>query len=499
MRRLLAGALLSASLIGLLIFGVAARDGGGSGYEVRAIFDDAASAVPGEDVRIAGAKVGSIGKMDVTPQRKASVVLKIDDSGFTPFHADATCTVRPQSLIGEKYVECEPGSPSRPALRKVPKGRTGAGQHLLPLSQTSSPVDLDLVNDVMRLPYRQRLSIVLAELGAGFAGRGQDLNALIHRANPALRQTDRVLKQLADENVTLRELARDSDQALAPLARDRRHLSGFIEHATTVGEATAARRADIERSIQRLPRFLRELKPTMQDLGAVSDEMTPVLTDLGSAAPSLDRFVLQLGPFSRSANRALQTLGHATDIGGPVLERARPVVQDLRSFARTARPVAANLDALTASIDRTGGIEQAMNYLFFTMSAVNGFDSIGHYLRAGLIVNACSNYTTTPAPGCAATFTEVKSVPSSAAGSSDATLARTGAALRSASAAPTTGARAKPLKQSPAQTLSGLVQRLLSLGRTHAHHRVATGASAALDQVGGRDQALLGYLMGTDR
>ncbi|MFL5896000.1 MAG: MCE family protein, partial [Thermoleophilaceae bacterium] len=68
MRRLLAGALLSASLVGLLLFGVAARDGGGSGYEVRAIFDDAASAVPGEDVRIAGAKVGSIGKMDVTPQ-----------------------------------------------------------------------------------------------------------------------------------------------------------------------------------------------------------------------------------------------------------------------------------------------------------------------------------------------------------------------------------------------------------------------------------------------
>src|SRR3954453_23449484 len=95
----------------------AAAPGGGSSYKVRAIFDDVASAVPGEDVKIAGAKVGKIDSMDVTPQHKAAVVLDITDSGFQPFHRDAHCTVRPQSLIGEKYVECTPGTSSKPALR----------------------------------------------------------------------------------------------------------------------------------------------------------------------------------------------------------------------------------------------------------------------------------------------------------------------------------------------------------------------------------------------
>ena len=33
-----------------------------------------------------------------------------------------------------------------------------------------------------------------------------------------------------------------------------------------------------------------------------------------------------------------------------------------------------------------------MDYLFFQAAAVNGFDSFGHYLRAGLIVNQCSTY-----------------------------------------------------------------------------------------------------------
>src|SRR5439155_25824512 len=79
MRRLAVTSLLTIGLAGAAVFGVgAASSGGGSGYEVRAIFDDAASAVPGEDVRVAGAKVGSIGKMEVTPQRQAAVQLKID-------------------------------------------------------------------------------------------------------------------------------------------------------------------------------------------------------------------------------------------------------------------------------------------------------------------------------------------------------------------------------------------------------------------------------------
>ena len=41
-------------------------DGDGGGYKVRAIFDNVAAAVPGEDVKVAGAKVGVIESMDVT-------------------------------------------------------------------------------------------------------------------------------------------------------------------------------------------------------------------------------------------------------------------------------------------------------------------------------------------------------------------------------------------------------------------------------------------------
>ena len=37
----------------------------------------------------------------------STIVLDITDAGYQDFRDDATCIVRPQSLIGERYVECE--------------------------------------------------------------------------------------------------------------------------------------------------------------------------------------------------------------------------------------------------------------------------------------------------------------------------------------------------------------------------------------------------------
>ena len=117
-------------------------------------------------------------------------------------------------------------------------------------------MDLDLLNDIMRLPYRERFAILISEFGAGWPGRGEELNEVIHRANPALRETDQVLKILADQNHTLARLARDSDQALGPIAREREHFADFIVQANKTSEASAERREDIRRGIELLPGFL---------------------------------------------------------------------------------------------------------------------------------------------------------------------------------------------------------------------------------------------------
>jgi virulence factor Mce-like protein len=400
MRRLMAMIALALAVPVLVVLGTGA-DGGGGGYRVRAIFDNVAAAVPGEDVKIAGAKVGVIDSMDVDKAKKAVVVLRIKDGRFAPFRQNATCTVRPQSLIGEKFVECNPGSVSTPPLARIRKG-DGAGQHLLPLARTSSPVDLDLINNINRRPYRERLSILLNEFGTGLAGRGADLNEVIHRANPALRQTDRVLTILARQNRVLGRLAVDSDRALAPLAREKQHLAGFIVHAGDTAAATAERRDDISRGLQRLPPFLRELRPLMADLGDFSGQATPVATDLNRAGTDVSHVIERLGPFSRGAQPSLVSLGAALRTGRPAVLRTRPLVQDVGRFAKQARPLSRNLDALTASLDKTGGIERLMDAIYYGALVINGYDSRGHYQRANLLNNLCSTYQISTQEGCSA-------------------------------------------------------------------------------------------------
>jgi phospholipid/cholesterol/gamma-HCH transport system substrate-binding protein len=259
-------------------------------YFVRAIFDNASTLVPGEDVKIAGAPVGVVSEMDVTEENKAAVTLRIDDDGFTPFRQDAACTIRLQGLIGERFVECEPGSAGAEQLATIEEG-DGEGERLLPVENNSSPVDLDLVNNIMRLPYRERFAILLSELGAGLAGRGEELNEVIHRANPALRETDEVLAILARQNRTLSRLAESSDRALGPLARERERFANWIVQANRTGEATAERRVDISRGIDRLPPFLRELRLLMADLEGFADEGTPLLSDLRAVGPDLARLI----------------------------------------------------------------------------------------------------------------------------------------------------------------------------------------------------------------
>jgi phospholipid/cholesterol/gamma-HCH transport system substrate-binding protein len=415
----IASVLIAASVLAVFASGAAAPPP--SDYRVRAIFRNAFSVIPGEDVKVAGVKVGKVDALDVTPDQQAAVVLRIDRAGFQDFRRDAECTIRPQSLIGEKFVECEPtqpraaGTPAPPPLRRIARG-PGRGQYLLPVSQTSRPVDLDLVANVMRLPERERLSIILGELGTALAGRGPELRQAIRNANPALRETDKVLAILARQNRVLEKLAADADRIMAPLARDRARAADFVAQAGTVATAVASRDADLERNIRRLPAFLRELRPTMERLGSLSDEMTPVLRDLDAVAPDLNRFVLQLGPFSRQADPALARLGEASAVGRDALIRSRPIIQELGRFASAARPLSTNLRALTTSLRDTGGIERAMDYLFFQVAAINGFDSIGHYLRAGLIVNTCSLYAVTESPGCTAKFQAQAGADGAAAG-----------------------------------------------------------------------------------
>ena len=419
MKRIALSALVLAACAAGVVLLTGASNGTGGTYTVRAIFDNASAVVQGEDVRIAGAPVGTITGLDVclklqpTPgcpagsYKKAAVTLEIDKVGFTPFHADAACAIRPQSLIGEKYVDCTPGTSAAPALERVGSG-PGSGSYLLPITQTSSPVETDIVQNIYREPVREQLAIILNELGTGLAARGSDLNAVIHRANPALGYTDQVLQILARQSRQLAQLATDSSAVLGPLAKDKQQIADFVNQANTTSVASAARAADTARSFQLLPSFLRQLRPLMADLASLADQGTPLSASLSQAAPALAAQYQNLAPFAGVARTSLIDLGNSAAEQQANLIATIPLAQRLERLGNATAPSATLLDKLTASIDKTGGIQQLMSLLFYGTQATNGFDSAGHYVRDQPLVGSCTAYAKTQVPSCGATFSQPK-------------------------------------------------------------------------------------------
>jgi ABC-type transporter Mla subunit MlaD len=207
MKRIIVLALLAGAITAIAVLGTGASDNKGDRYWVQ--LDNAFGLTDGADLKIAGVRAGKVTAMKLDRRNmKALIGVEVTQNGFDDLRKDVQCETRPQSLIGEYFIDCRPGtSPVR-----LKPGDT------IPVEQTQTTVPLDLINNIMRRPYRERFSILLSQLGAGLAARGPDLNETIRRAVPALRQVDRLLAILRDQRKVISTLYRDADRVFARVA-----------------------------------------------------------------------------------------------------------------------------------------------------------------------------------------------------------------------------------------------------------------------------------------
>src|SRR5437773_1219897 len=147
MRSLMARrATLLIALAGIAIAAIALVSGGDKGYVVYAQFEQAGPLRQGFKVRIDGAPVGKIEKLDLDKRDRVIAKLRIDDNA-APVGRDARATARAADLLGEKFVDLDPGDRQNPA----PSGT------VIPPSRTGVAVELDDLINALDLPTRQAL------------------------------------------------------------------------------------------------------------------------------------------------------------------------------------------------------------------------------------------------------------------------------------------------------------------------------------------------------
>jgi len=258
-------------------------------YDLKANLPNAAQLVKGFEVRIGGARVGFISKIE--PKKRddgtayAQVTMKLDKE-IEPVPADSTLLVRPRSSLGLKYIELSPG-----------EGRAGlAAGSTIPVRQARpAVVELDELFDMFDAKARVGSRNSLDGFGGGFAGRGQDLNSAIEAFVPLLNDLEPVARNLSDPDTRLNRffasLARASEE-VAPVAEEQASL--FVNLDTSFKAFASIARPFLQETISESPpseqlaidQFPRQ-RPFIRNNTAFFRELRPGVAVLPHAAPIL--------------------------------------------------------------------------------------------------------------------------------------------------------------------------------------------------------------------
>ncbi|MCK9248865.1 MAG: MlaD family protein [Solirubrobacteraceae bacterium] len=361
--------------IGLLAVVVGAvllltRDGGG--HRVEAEFADAAGLRVHSPVRVGGARVGSVAAIRVTDRDTALAELRLDDR-LRP-GVDARARVRPANLLGEKFVELEIGDRARPLDAGV----------RIPLTRTSTPVELDDVVDVLDPTTRGRLGVLLGSLGVALEGRGEELRAALRVLPDTIEDAGDLARQLAGDRTSLVRLLEATDRVTSRLDDERRELGRVVEQADRALRAPAREHDGLGRLVATVPSTLRRLRTSLGRIDRTGAALRPAAEGLRAAAPPLADALAALPPLERRARPALVELRRTAPAVRKLGADAPPTLDRLRAALEELRGLGADGDPLAAALDEHAG--DLLGFAENWARAVQTRDPTGHVFRVSINV-----------------------------------------------------------------------------------------------------------------
>ncbi|NMO92269.1 MlaD family protein [Actinomycetospora sp. TBRC 11914] len=384
-------------------------------------------------VKIGGVVVGTTGTPTVDPDRKVALVPMNLEQKALPLHVDATATIRQLSLIGEKFVDLNPGTPSAPILQP------GQG---LPEKQTSFAEDYQNIVQALNDPTAAGLSSVLRTLGGGVANRGQNVQDIIRELKPAFGDTSALASSLSRQNQLLGQVIDQVQPVTNGLAADQgKTLDSTVGSATNLLATTAANEQQLRDTLQELPSTLAAAQKTLDDLTHTAGATQQTLADLRPTSDNLAAIAGEISTFTDSAQPALEAANPLLDKANALLDQARPLAAELRTTGgplydtvHGARPV---VDSLTRNLGGPYGsgpdpicggsvanacndprIQGVLGFLHNWALTTNGGDALSHYFRVFFVAdtqNATGGVATSLIPGANNTLLKGQPAPGGSA------------------------------------------------------------------------------------
>lgn len=331
-----------------------------SSYDLNVLMPGADGLYPGSDVLIAGSKAGTVTAIGLHGDGvRVSISL---DPAHSPVHSDATVTLRPKSLLGEKYLDLYPGSGSA----SLDDNAT------IPATHVSESTDLQDVINTFDQPTRDKLAVILDNLGGGFAGRGADTNVTIAYGTQDMTDLAQVATTLEQRDKELVTVIQALDTVTAELAQSdrRQQLGELIANSDRLIQNLAAQDAELKKALAETNAALSKtdtaLSGTQGNLASIFQQ-TPTLVhradsllgNLNAGSTSVENAL----PYQAAAMRETAIVFGGKDAAG-YATRISVLVGTSSPGAGPTQPGGPNGIQLPVTIPATGGVSDQDLYNF---------------------------------------------------------------------------------------------------------------------------------------
>lgn len=189
---------------------------------------DADGIAVSSDVRIAGRLVGQVTGVRSDGQY-STVTFHVDD-GEWPLPADTTASIRLATLLGQKYVELQPGSDRKDHL---------ADNSTIDLTRTKPVVDFDQILSTFDQPTRKALTDIVKTVGAAVSGQEGTLQQLLPSLNDLSQHSVTPTGELVNRDPELNSILVNLGTTADQLNQSRNDLAGVIDNLNSVTGALA--------------------------------------------------------------------------------------------------------------------------------------------------------------------------------------------------------------------------------------------------------------------
>jgi phospholipid/cholesterol/gamma-HCH transport system substrate-binding protein len=252
--------------------------------EYRAVFVDATGVVKGDEIRIAGVKVGTVSDVEVVDRTRALVTFDVADGSTVS--GSTTASIRYRNLVGQRYISLADEVGDTTPLEEgatIPVERTKPALDLTVLFNGFKPLFEALSpSDINQLSY---------EIVQVFQGEGGTLESLLgHTASVTNTLADRdevisslitnlndVLDHLGDRDDQLSELIVNFKSLVGGLKSDRQAILSSLDQISELSEQTAGLVTGIKEPFVQDVKQLRRLASNIDDNKGELDRALQVL------------------------------------------------------------------------------------------------------------------------------------------------------------------------------------------------------------------------------